>query len=251
MKKYVVRTDMEGASGIVSYEQAEPGSMEYAEGRRYFMSDLRALVYGLRDGGADEILLYDEHYYGRNIELDDLPACVHVFAGKPPYQKDWAGGLTRDCTGLILLGFHAKAGSSGCLLNHSYSLDICDIEINGRSVGEIGNEAAIAGELGVPLVMMTGDSAGVREAEMLVPGVAAVPVKESLSEFGALCRPVNETQKEIYAVARAVASQGSRTVPFCIPGPITMKIHRTGKEMVICRGDTVLECWAQYLKEYA
>ena len=67
MKKFVVRCDLEGASGIVSYVQAEPWQAEYQDGRRYFMSDLLALLKGLDDGGADVIQVYDEHCYGRNI----------------------------------------------------------------------------------------------------------------------------------------------------------------------------------------
>ena len=78
MKKFIVRCDMEGISGIVSYEQAEPGKSEYAIGQRYFMRDLLALVNGLNDGGAEEILIYDEHFFGRNVDIDSLPENVSV-----------------------------------------------------------------------------------------------------------------------------------------------------------------------------
>ena len=37
MKKYMIRCDIEGVSGVVSYEQAEPGRPEYAFGRRMFI----------------------------------------------------------------------------------------------------------------------------------------------------------------------------------------------------------------------
>ena len=61
MKKYLIRLDLEGVSGIISYEQATPGNADYAEGRRLFMGDLLAAIDGLFEGGADEIYLYDEH----------------------------------------------------------------------------------------------------------------------------------------------------------------------------------------------
>ena len=84
---------------------------------------------------------------------------------------------------LILLGFHSKR-NTGELLHHSYEPDIKDLILNGVSVGEIGIEAAIAGDYGVPLVMITADSAGVAEAETLIPGVVGVSVKQSLSADG-------------------------------------------------------------------
>jgi len=54
LKKYMIRCDIEGVSGVVSYEQAEPGKSEYELGLRMFKSDLCACVNGLLEGGADE-----------------------------------------------------------------------------------------------------------------------------------------------------------------------------------------------------
>ena len=258
MKKYLIRTDIEGISGIVSYDQATPGTQEYPEGRELFMGDLLALIQGLNDGGADEIYLYDEHCSGRNIMTDRLPENVFTYAGKPPYTPQWAGGLDHSFTGLILLGFHSKADSGSNLLNHSYESDIRNIDINGLSVGEIGNEAAIAGDVGVPFVMVTGDSEGIKEAEKLVPGVRGVVVKESCSEFGALCYPTVLTHRWIYEEARKLVNSEDLPKPFIIPGPVTMKIDFFETEFAakykachgeaVFHGETVLSCWSQYLE---
>ncbi|MCK5801201.1 MAG: M55 family metallopeptidase [Lentisphaeria bacterium] len=160
-KRIMVRCDIEGVSGVVSYEQAEPGRPEYAVGHRLFMADLLALIEGLSEGGTEEIVIYDEHYYGRNVDLTAIPEHVSVICGKPPYREDWAGGLDESFDGVVLLGFHSKFGTPDGLLHHSYELDIRDLRLNGVSVGEIGMEAAIAGDVGVPVLLVTGDSAGV------------------------------------------------------------------------------------------
>ena len=152
MKKYLIRLDLEGVSGIISYEQATPGNADYAEGRRLFMGDLLAAIDGLFEGGADEIYLYDEHCSARNVFIDELPENVYYYSGKPSYSEEWRGGLDASFEGMIMLGFHSKAGSTGCLLNHSYDLNISNIDVNGISLGEIGMETAIAGEAGVPLL---------------------------------------------------------------------------------------------------
>lgn len=259
MKKYMIRCDIEGVSGVVSYEQAEPGKSEFDFGKRMFMSDLLAVIDGLNAGGADEIWIYDEHYYGRNIDIDNLPENVFCINGKPPYLKDWAGGLDESFAGLILLGFHSKRGTEGALLNHTYEPDIADIDINGTSVGEIGMEAAIAGVYNVPLVMITGDSEGIREAKELVPETCGVTVKESLSEFGATCYPLDVTVKKIFDAAKAVAKKGNGAKPYNVgrakvkftlkPGRYTdiyKSLYPMDGNVSTIEGETVLEAYAEY-----
>ncbi len=259
MKKFMIRCDIEGVSGVVSYEQAEPGKSEFEFGKRMFMSDLKALIDGLNDGGADEIWIYDEHYYGRNIDLDNLNDNVFCICGKPPYLSDWAGGLDETFSGLILLGFHSKRGTQNALLNHTYEPDIANITINGVSVGEIGMETAIAGVYNVPLVMITGDSEGINEAKKLADNVVGVSVKESLSEYGALCYPVNVTKKMIYNAAKKVAegipevkpyNVGRAKVEFSLkPGKYTdiyKSLYPVENNISVIEGETVLDAYAQY-----
>lgn len=261
--KLMVRCDMEGAGGIVSYAQCVPGAAEYEEGRRLFMSDLLALVEGLQAGGVEEICIYDEHYDGRNVLLDRLPDGVSVICGKPPYLRDWAGGLDGSFAGMILLGLHAKSGTPGATLAHTYEHDIRDIRLNGLSVGEIGVETAIAGDWGVPLLMIVGDSAGVAEARALFPDVAAVAVKESLGETGAHCLPAATARKRIHECARAVAEVPPRTLPWSLGADVEMEIAlRDGPYLQAYRrlfpedladrttvrivGSSVTACWAEY-----
>lgn len=258
MKKYMIRCDMEGVSGIVGYEQADPAQTEYPDGVRWFMSDLNALINGLRAGGADEIHVYDEHFYGRNIDISQLDdPNVILYCGKPPYRPDWAGGLDGSFAGLILLGFHSRRGTKDALLNHTYEPDIRNLKLNGVSVGEIGMEAAIAGDFGVPLVMLTADSEGIREAKELVGDVRAVSVKESLAEFGAVCYPLKHTYEKIFETAKRTAEQGAESKVYAcgkttlevefFDTPFAAKYRELYKNTVI-HGENVLSCWAEYWK---
>ena len=118
MNKYMIRCDIEGVSGVVSYEQAEPGKPEYDFGLRMFKSDLCACIDGLLEGGADEVVIYDEHYDGRNIDPTWLPERVSFISGKPPYRADWAGGLDASYAGRwtsrCCRRSHARATSTAC-----------------------------------------------------------------------------------------------------------------------------------------
>lgn len=247
---------------MVSYAQVEPGNPEYGFGRRMLMSDLLAIIEGLNAGGADAIVVYDEHWHGRNIKPDRLPGNVCAICGKPPYRSDWAGGLDRSFAGLILLGFHSKAGT-GEMLHHSYELDIADLRLNDVSVGEIGMETAIAGDFLVPLVMIAGDSAGVAEAQRLVPGVIGVAVKESHSAAGGLCHSSSVTAERIRAAAADIVHTPPATTPYRCRSPIRLDIRfhegnyakkfrslfrsrMTADAAITLTGDTVTKLWAEY-----
>lgn len=204
VRKFHIRCDMEGVSGIVSMAQVDPSSPEYGLARSWFMAELLALLEGLREGGATELSIYDEHWFGRNVDLSLLPANVRVFCGKPPYRADWPGGLDPDTDGLILHGFHAMA-ESGHVLAHTYEPEFRTIHVNGRLVGEIGMETAIASDWGVPLVLIVADSAGVAEARKLVPGIVSVVTKISQSETGAECHALSDTCAAIRAAGKRIA----------------------------------------------
>lgn len=215
---------MEGASGIVSYQQAEPTGKEYPLGREMFMHDLLALLEGLKEGGVEEVVIYDEHWDGRNIDLSCLPVYAKAICGKPRYRPDWPGGLDNTFSGLILLGFHSKSGTENALLPHTYEWDIENLILNGVSIGEIGMEAAIAGDFGVPAIMIIGDSSGVGEAEALLPGIMGVTVKDSLAETGALCYPLKLTGEMIRKAAIKALKEKNQIKPYNYGKNATLEI---------------------------
>ncbi len=263
MKKFMIRADVEGVSGVVSYAQVEPPKTEYAYGQRMFMADLLAVVKGLHEGGAEDIVVYDQHYYGRNIDLEQIPDYVNVICGKPPYRSDWAGGLDSTFAGMVLLGLHSKSGTPGGLLSHTYELDIADLRLNGVSVGEIGMEAAIAGDYGVSVVLITGDSAAIQEAEELLPGVRGISVKEALSQEGALCYPLSVTTDLIAKAAAGVVQSPPEVKPYSVGNTATLEVelhdgsflqavrqlfkkNLKDERTLVLHGSTATEVWSEY-----
>lgn len=252
---------MEGVAGIVGMPQVTPGNPEYAQGREWFMQELLALVGGLLDGGAGDISIYDEHWFGRNIDISRLPRGVRAFCGKPPYRADWPGGLDKNCDGLIMQGFHSMEGA-GHPLSHTYEPDFKAIYINGKLVGEIGMETAIAGDFDVPLVMVTADSAGTEEARALVPGVVTVDTKISRAGTGGECFALADVVENIRAAAVALAKLPPATVPWrlgsvelvCVfkPGAYLDELRRQSAGLFISEdsirisASTATAAWAEY-----
>lgn len=263
MKKFMIRTDIEGASCVVSNVQAAPGASEFDVGSKGMHSDILAIIDGLRAAGECEIYLYDEHYWGRNIDLSLLPENVFVYCGKPPYTSEWAGGLDESFDGMILMGLHSKAGTDNALLNHTYEGEIADISINGISVGEIGNEAAIAGEFGVPLILVTADSEGIRETKALCADTVCVSVKESTGVESALCYPLEVTRAAITKAAQKAAELSDQINPVRFDGEIEYVVtlrespfldkmrskyfdHIRNTNQVVLKGQSVLETYSRY-----
>lgn len=256
--KIMIRCDIEGVTGVTTYEQSE----DKVFGRAMLANDLNACINGLLSAGEQEIVIYDEHMEGRNVDMTDMPACVSVICGKPPYRADW-GGIDSSYDAMLMIGFHARSGVAGSLLPHSYSRKNLNIRINGTVVGEIGMEAAVAGDFGVPLWLVTGDSAGMAEAEATVAGVKTVSVKEALGEFEARNLSPKLTAELIYNAAREVALSAPKVKPLKFDGPIELQIDLAEsdyttklkscypdifieKNVVAIKGETVTEVWSKY-----
>jgi len=263
MKKFVVRSDMEGLFGVVNWEEVIPGTATYEKARSWLHWEVGALAEGLLMGGGDQVEIYDEHYFGLNLDAALLPAGVTVIRGKPPYRADWPGGIDAHCAGLILQGYHAMWGTVGGVLAHTYEPDIQAIWINDALVGETGVEAAVAGELGVPLLLFLGDKHGAEEAQILVPGVETVVVKEGMGLQMGLCRSWPDVREEIVRKAAKVAESPPRSRPLRFDAPVKM-IFKLGegpfrqrffddhpdlfasKEEVVLTAPSVSVAWARY-----
>ncbi|MFI4911828.1 MAG: M55 family metallopeptidase [Sedimentisphaeraceae bacterium JB056] len=257
--KIMIRSDIEGVTGVTTYQQAEGSEL----GREMLMNDLLACIKGILATGEHEIIIYDEHTDGRNVDISQLPDSVSVIMGKPAYRKDW-GGIDSSYDAMMMVGFHARSGVEGALLPHSYSRKNLNIRINGKIVGEIGMEAAVAGDFDVPLWLVTGDSAGMAEAEQIVAGVKTVSVKEAMGEFEALCYTPAVTAKKIYDATKNVMSNGLSVKPLKFVGPIELEIDLADSDYtaklkeyypavfsegntVKLTGETVTEVWSNYL----
>jgi len=262
MSKFAIRSDMEGLSGVVTWEEVIPGAAPYEKSKTRLQQEIDALCGGLIEGGAERIEIYDEHYYGLNMDVGLLRPGTILYRGKPPYTSQWLGGVDSTFSGLILQGYHAMAGVEGGLLSHTYEPDIQAIRINGRLVGEIGVEAAIAGDVGVPFAMYLGDFHGAMEATELVPSVETVVVKNGMGSQMGLCRNWPDIRAEIVDKAKRIAQQKASGILHFAP-PIRMEIDlndgpycerlfcihgslRIKDNTLALNGASVADVWAKY-----
>ncbi len=258
--RFLIKTDIEGVTGVTSYEQAERSQF----GRDMLMNDLLAAIDGIRAEGDHEIVIYDMHTDGRNVDISRLPCDVTLIAGKPINGEKYCG-IGGAFDGLFLVGLHAMAKKEGAMLAHSYSKKYDAIYVNDELVGEIGMERAIAGEQGFPLVFVCGDDMGCVEATALCDQIVTTVVKHSLGDAQALCFTPTETRERIFAAARKAVQTAKEIAIKTIEAPVSVKIvfsecprlHAIKvahpeifveeRTIEVC-GNSLLKVWSDYLK---
>jgi len=241
--KIFMHWDMEGVAGLFRREQAwywEEGVPEETgkEGRELLMADINSAAAAALDAGVDELIICDTHHGGGNIALEkmlDDPRITYLqrSRGYENGQLRWLPGLNETVDGFMVPGHHAKAGTQGAFLPHTWTLEWTDFRINGLSVGEMGIEACFAGHWGIPVLLAEGDEAACREAEDMFPGVITAPVKRAVNHDQAT-GPDPEQARALMAekVREAIRLLPTgRFRPFAPELPMTVTVTLAAEEM--------------------
>ena len=60
--KILIATDMEGITGVTTWDQVTPGHAEYARFRRQMTEDVNAAIRGASDAGVEDVIVADGHW---------------------------------------------------------------------------------------------------------------------------------------------------------------------------------------------
>jgi len=234
--------DMEGVSGILTRKQVwywEEGVTEEVgrQGRDLLMADINSAAAAALEAGVDELIICDTHHGGNNIVLDRMlsdPRITYLerSRGYQDGQFRWLPGLDQSVDGFMVPGHHAKAGTEGAFLPHTWTLQWADFRVNGQSIGEMGIEACFAGYWDVPTVLMQGDESACREAEEQFPGIVTACVKRA--ENRDLCSGLDPAAaRRLTAEKVAEAIEKLRTdppAPYKPAVPMTVTIRMRSAE---------------------
>ena len=267
MRVHVI-SDMEGVAGIVKWQQTTGGEKLYDEGRVLYTEEINAAVRGAKAAGATEIVVMDNHGAGGAWDFNSLlpelldPACEYVV------QQEWTeytGFLESGCDAALLVGMHAMAGTPDGVLSHTVSGQAWrSLRFNGQLVGETGINAAVCGQWGAPVVLVTGDSAVCKEGrELLGEGLTTVEVKEGIGRFSARSKTPAQARELIEEGARKALSDLSAASPydpgrpseieieFMTPDRLQEYANRKGVEVtgpcsLVVRGDDWWSAWSSF-----
>ncbi|MFO7899088.1 MAG: M55 family metallopeptidase [Planctomycetota bacterium] len=227
MKVYVA-TDLEGVAGVCRFVQTREDGPRYDEARELLTRECSACVDGLVEAGVDEIYVRDGHGRPYNLVPELLhPAARHIVGHSP----DRAAVLA-ECDAVILLAYHAMAGTPDGVLCHTQSSRGGNkYWYNGRESGEIAQHALIAGHFDIPVIMVTGDDATCREArEFLGDGPVTVSTKTGLAREGAVLLAPSLARERIREGATEAVGRVSECEPYKIDLPIRGRLWFPSKE---------------------
>jgi D-amino peptidase len=269
MTNVYMSVDIEGITGVVHADMMMPGEREYDRGRRLMTADANAAIEGLVQSGADYILVCDGHGPMRNLLFEEMHPAAHLLTGtgnaKDHCQLEAADSRPFDAA--VFVGYHAMARTYKAIHPHTIAgAAVSELRLNGRPHGETGLNAAILGALGIPVLMVTGDTTTVGEARaFLGEAIETVAVKEAVGRNAAICRPPTATRPEITAAAARALSRrvdiapytpdrpfnlevDFLTMPQCDRAARTVGIERLGPLTIRVHGDAP---WAQYFALWA
>jgi D-amino peptidase len=261
-------SDMEGVAGIVKWQQVSGGEKLYDECRVLYTEEINAAVRGAKAAGATEIVVMDNHGAGGAYDFNSLvpglldPDCEFVV------QQEWTeytAFLESGCDAALLVGMHAMAGTADGVLSHTVSGQAWQsLRFNGTPVGETGINAAVCGQWGVPVVLVTGDRAVCTEARALLgEGLTTVEVKEGIGRFSARMKTPQRARELIEEGARQALSDLSAVAPYDPGRPSEIEIEFTtpdrlqeyanrkgvevtGASSLIVRGDDWWTAWSSF-----
>jgi D-amino peptidase len=261
-KKIYMITDLEGVDGIFDSElQCIPfQSPRFEESRKLLTGEVNAAVDALFAGGATDVVVWDGHDSGRTLSTLDIDARARLLQGRPisPTLE-----LDSSYTAVIFIGQHAMAGAEKGILSHSYSSDtIQNIWVNNKPVGEIGGRVMLAGALGIPVIMLSGDTAACRELHDLVPDAKCAEVKSGVSRNAGFSLAHAAACDLIHRTALDAMQHLGQVKPYTVAGPVEVKVEFTttgthvfrsgdGVERIndrtwAFRGKDIMDAWLKY-----
>lgn len=175
--KIFIMTDLEGVAGVQdSTRWCLSDGPYYMQARELLTLEINAAIEGFLAAGATGFLVADGHGYGA-VNPDQLHSRAEL-------SRNW-NDATRGSFSLeadtfefaAWIGQHPMAGAVLGHLCHTGNMGVIEQRINDIEVGEFGDVAMVASELGVRTIFATGCQAFCEEAAALVPGIETVAVK--------------------------------------------------------------------------
>jgi D-amino peptidase len=165
MKIYIIQ-DGEGVACVNQWpEKTKPERLR--EANILMTKEVNAAVEGALAAGADEVYVQESHPFVLELLHEDI--------------KLVQGGSVLDETfdAQFFVGQHAMAMAENGMLAHTFChTGVKQMLLNGVAIGEIGWRTIIAGSMGVPTVLVTGDEAACCEALRMQKNIITVPVKK-------------------------------------------------------------------------
>jgi D-amino peptidase len=222
--KIYISADMEGIAGVVTGEQLGPQGFEYARFREFMTQEVNAAIEGALAAGATQIVIGDSHGNGQNLLIEKLPRDVLIVRSWPR-PLGMMQGIDETFAGAIFIGYHTGTTNLQGVRAHTLSsARLTDVRLKGVSVSEAGLNAAIAGHFNVPVIMVSGDDAVVKETTALLGNIEGAVVKWASGFHSAKTMTPTAACDLIRDKARRAVSRLREFKPYKLGAPIELNV---------------------------
>jgi D-amino peptidase len=223
-RKVFISVDMEGITGVVQPAQLGPDGFEYQRAREWMTGEVNAAIAGIRQGGPADVVVCDSHGNGQSVLIEKLPDDVRLVRGFPR-PLEMMQGIDDTFTAAMFIGYHGSEWAAGAVRGHTISsARLLGIRLNGMEVSEGIYNAALAGQFGIPIALVSGDRLAVQQLQKVVPAAEGVVVKEPYGYHSAMSVTPARGQAMIReAAARAMGKLASLS-PYRVTAPIALDV---------------------------
>lgn len=194
--KIYISADIEGVCGSTHWDECDKDKPDYGEFNKQMTAEVAAACKGALAAGAKEILVQDAHASARNIAAKDLPDGIKLLRGWSGSPKAMVQELDESFDALIFIGYHSQAGSSGNPLSHTMRGSYIDyLKINDHYASEFLLHGLFAATIGVPVVMVSGDSDLCYDVKEINENITTVSVKEGIGNSTVNIHPKEAIEK--------------------------------------------------------
>ena len=241
--KIYISADIEGITGVTSWESTNLGNPEHAAAARQMTAETLAACRGALKMGADEIIVKDAHDSGRNLDLTVFPKEVKIISDWYCSPESMVAGLDSSFDGVVFVGYHSAAGFCGSPLSHTMNRGNNYVKINGEIASEFLMHAYLAESLGVPSLFLSGDQMICEHAKIHNGAMQTVAVKEGVGDATVNLSPSYACDLIEEGVKKAIALRDDchLSLPSGFDVEINFKNHSRARRASFYPGVSLLE----------
>ncbi len=249
--------DMEGMGSAVKSQEVIAGNEgpayrdrtgpDYWEHYRELLTaETNAAIRGAREAGARSFVVNEGH--GGNRFANLLPWALDqeaILIRGYPRPMIMSTAIDSTFSSIMMLAMHASPARRG-VMAHSYAF--ADFTVNGTALNEVGINALVAGERGVPVSLVSGDDELEQEVRTLLGDrVVYVRVKIALGSAAAITYSPSEVQRMLREGAREAMrrTRAGELKPFTLEKPyrVEFSLRRSYADSLVTRIDEVVAEW--------
>lgn len=223
--KFLVNIDLEGCAGVVGEANLSlTASKDYDFAKEQGAREANAAIKALFESGASEVIVWDAHGSGLNLNSDALDQRAKIIKGSG--WKNRMEIVDDTFSGVLFIGYHSKDNVAKAVLSHTFNSGAFQyIKINGQEVGEIEVDAAILGDKKVPVIFVSSDKEACQQAKKALPWIQTCQTKEALGHNMALSLHPKQACQKIYEGVKKAVSRMPKMELFTLPSPIDLEIR--------------------------